>query len=226
MADRSELHKFYVQIIDHRRRIADALDGPERKLQLRVLMTAPWSRNLRLRHQEAITEAVLIGMDAVLVPRLDAMKQAHFDYADAAVRESEGNGYRSDTDEAGERHAAALSALWDLLKAVDAKRKHLAEANAKIDRTKKSPRRRRKSNRKTRPLTAKESEALQIIGDYKGNVSAAALQLRITRQALKKRYDKAHKKLGTMPMLKAKTKSLPTDKRGQANISESDDRRE
>jgi hypothetical protein len=93
------------------------------------------------------------------------------------------------------------------------------------DNGKQSRRRRRKGNRKTRPLTAKESEAVHIVGEHKGNITKAAEEIGVSRQALTKRFKAAHKKLGTKAMPKPKTKPMPTDRRGQETTSEADDRR-
>jgi predicted DNA-binding protein (UPF0251 family) len=84
---------------------------------------------------------------------------------------------------------------------------------------------RRQGSRKTRPLTEKELESMHLVGELKGNITAAAEQVGITRQAMSKRYRKACAKLGQSAMPEAKNKGLPTDKRGQEHISDAEDRR-
>ncbi len=79
-------------------------------------------------------------------------------------------------------------------------------------------RRRRQAARRVIPLTGKEAEAVHLVGEHKGNISAAADAVGISRQAMKKRYDKAMKKLGKAALPKPKTESLPSDRRGQANV--------
>lgn len=132
MSDRSEIFKFYVQIIDHCRRVADALDGLEPRRHVRALMTTTWKQALMRQHKKAYSEAEQLGMETVLFPVLREIREAHFEFSDAALKESEGNGGWGDTNEAMKRHAAALSALADFLHVVDdAKRKKATEANGK-----------------------------------------------------------------------------------------------
>ncbi len=57
---------------------------------------------------------------------------------------------------------------------------------------KKSAKRRRQATvRKPTPLTAKQTEAMQLVGEHKGNLTAAGKAAGKTRQAVKKLYDKA-----------------------------------
>lgn len=85
-------------------------------------------------------------------------------------------------------------------------------------------RRRRRAERPAKPLTAKQTEALQIVGECKGNLAEAAGRLGIDRKSLKERYDTALKKLGRTH-LKYVTEQIRQDLRGQANVAEEDDRR-
>lgn len=85
-------------------------------------------------------------------------------------------------------------------------------------------RRRRKSDNMPKPLTAKQLEAVQIVGECKGNITKAAEQVGIDRKSMQERYDAAMTKLGASAV-KHKTKQLGNDKRGQANIVGGDDRR-
>jgi hypothetical protein len=77
--------------------------------------------------------------------------------------------------------------------------------------------RRRARVRKPTPLTSKQTEAMQLIGEYKGNISAAAKAAGKSRTAMTKLYAKATKKLGRKAV-KHFTKSLPTDRRGQVMV--------
>ncbi len=78
--------------------------------------------------------------------------------------------------------------------------------------------RRRQSVKKIVPITARQLEAAQLVGEHKGNVAAAAAAVGISRTAMKKRYDKAMGKLGKKAMDMVKTQSLPTDSRGQIDV--------
>jgi hypothetical protein len=96
----------------------------------------------------------------------------------------------------------------------------------KADGEPKRPRkRRRQSQPTTTPLTAGQTEALQLVGEHKGNVTAAALAAGKTRQAMKKLYDKALAKLGKRNADKIKTRALPVNARGQQDAAgqENDD---
>ena len=80
--------------------------------------------------------------------------------------------------------------------------------------------RRRQANRKIVPLTAEQTEAMSLVGEHKGDVTAAAKAAGKSRQAMKKLYDKANRKLGKKAMPKPKTQPLPMDQRGQANVAD------
>jgi predicted DNA-binding protein (UPF0251 family) len=82
--------------------------------------------------------------------------------------------------------------------------------------------RRRNPPRDAMPLTPGQLEALQLLGEHKGNQTAAAKAAGISRPALMKRYNKAMKKLPrSAAVIKKKptAKPLPLDRRGQVNLS-------
>jgi transposase-like protein len=79
--------------------------------------------------------------------------------------------------------------------------------------------RRRKSDRKPRPLTPKQAEAVQLVSEHKGNVAAAARAAGVSRSVMYRQYEAGMKKLakaGSNP--KVKTVPLPQDRRGQASV--------
>lgn len=75
-----------------------------------------------------------------------------------------------------------------------------------------------------RPLTPRQAEAVQIIGECKGDVSEAARRLKRDRSTVAQHYFAAMRKLGKAAVKHA-TRSFPRDRRGQVNIVEGDDRR-
>jgi hypothetical protein len=81
------------------------------------------------------------------------------------------------------------------------------------------PRRRRKAARAPTPLTPQQTEAVQLVGEHGGNVSAAARAAGKSPAAMRKLYQKAMRKLG-MKAPTHKTAALPLDRRGQPNVSE------
>lgn len=85
-------------------------------------------------------------------------------------------------------------------------------------------RRRRKTDAAPRPLTPKQTEVVQIVGECKGNLAEAARRLGIDRATVEEYYEAANKKLGKQAVKHA-TRNLPTDKRGQDNLSSDDDQR-
>jgi predicted DNA-binding protein (UPF0251 family) len=82
------------------------------------------------------------------------------------------------------------------------------------------PRKRRRARpRKPAPLTPEQVEAVLLVGEHKGNFTAAAKAAGKSRQAMQKLFNKANKKLGKKIVEKvAKTQRLPTDQRGQVNV--------
>jgi len=78
--------------------------------------------------------------------------------------------------------------------------------------------RRRASPRKPTPLTAAQTEAMQLVGEHKGNFAAAAKAAGKSRTMMIKLYEKATAKLGKKAV-KHLTQRLPTDHRGQEIIA-------
>ncbi|MFB3892041.1 MAG: hypothetical protein ACE15C_08460 [Phycisphaerae bacterium] len=88
---------------------------------------------------------------------------------------------------------------------------------------------RRRTGRKPKPLTVKQTEAVHLYGELKGNISAVAASLGITAKSARERLGAAYKKLGqtgwrnreTRPGKRGtfKTGKLPTDNRGQVTVS-------
>jgi predicted DNA-binding protein (UPF0251 family) len=87
-------------------------------------------------------------------------------------------------------------------------------------RTTRPRKRRRKADRPVAPLTAKETEAAQLVGEHKGSFASAAHAAGVSRQAMAKRYKKAMAKLGESAarQKRPQTQRLPEDRRGQATI--------
>jgi hypothetical protein len=81
-------------------------------------------------------------------------------------------------------------------------------------------RRRRVSPKETNPLTAKEAEAVHLVGEHKGNFAAAGRAAGKSGTAMRKLYEKAMKKLGKSALPSPKTKRLPSDRRGQPSIAD------
>jgi hypothetical protein len=81
-----------------------------------------------------------------------------------------------------------------------------------------STQRRRKASTTPKPLTARQAEAVEASGDFDGDIPKAARRCGISPKAMRNRLELAWKKIGQRPILnamKAKTRRLPTDKRGQ-----------
>jgi len=87
----------------------------------------------------------------------------------------------------------------------------------------KQKRRRRAPAKEPAPLTPKETEAMQLVGEHKGNFTAAGRAAGKSRQAMQKLYEKACRKLGKSAVEPAaKTQGLPTDHRGQIDVADPD----
>jgi hypothetical protein len=84
--------------------------------------------------------------------------------------------------------------------------------------TPKRKHRRRATPRKSIPLTPEQTEAMQLVGEHKGNIAAAARAAGKSRAAMDKLYRKAMAKLGKKTV-KHFTQRLPTDARGQETIA-------
>jgi hypothetical protein len=59
---------------------------------------------------------------------------------------------------------------------------------------------------------------MHLVGENKGNITAAAAAAGKSRQAMKKHCDRALAKLGKTALPKPKTTRLPRDRRGQETI--------
>jgi len=87
---------------------------------------------------------------------------------------------------------------------------------------KKRRRRKRQTPDKVRPLTPRQVEVMQIVGECKGNLSQAARRMGLDRKTVEQHWDAASKKLGKQAM-KVYTGHLPKDRRGQESIAGQDD---
>ena len=88
------------------------------------------------------------------------------------------------------------------------------------------PSRRAVRSRKPRPLTPRQVEVVQVVGECKGNVAAAARRLGRDRKTVEESYRAGMTKLGkTVYHSRDKTLLLARDRRGQETVSEGDDRR-
>ena len=85
-------------------------------------------------------------------------------------------------------------------------------------------RRRAGTDRKPRPLTARQAEVIQIVGECKGNVAKAAERLGLHRKTVAEAYKAGLAKLGKT-VVKHATRLFPRDRRGQDDVSEADDMR-
>jgi hypothetical protein len=98
------------------------------------------------------------------------------------------------------------------------------EVEARAKAVNRPKRRRRKADAVPRPLTAKQAEAIQIVGECKGNFSQAAARMGLDRATVRQHYNAGMGKLGRKAV-KHGTQRLPSDKRGQDNVYSDDDRR-
>lgn len=85
--------------------------------------------------------------------------------------------------------------------------------------------RRRRSTLQTKPLTLKQIEALKHHGDCAGKIAEIARRMDVTRKTAEQHVKAAFTKLGKSVPTKPKTTSLKTDRRGQVDVSRSDDHR-
>jgi hypothetical protein len=103
---------------------------------------------------------------------------------------------------------------------LDGLRGHAASLRAECDGARPAgggagKRRRRQANRPPVPLTEKQVEAMELVGQHKGDVAAAARAAGKSRAAMMKLYGKALKKLGRKAPPAHRTQRLPTDIEGQ-----------
>jgi len=127
-------------------------------------------------------------------------------------------------------HVAATIPLWPDRRTTKSDRKRMEPAFLALDGWLPEPMpdddgrsRRHYRPRKPKGLTDKQSEAVLLVGEHKGNIAAAARASGITRKTMKQHYDAAHRKLGRLAMPKSKTRSLAEDHRGQMVIASDDD---
>ena len=82
------------------------------------------------------------------------------------------------------------------------------------------------SPRKSRPLTPRQTEVIQIVGECKGNIAEAARRLGIDRKTVDEAYKAGMAKLGKdVCRLKKSDRVIARDKRGQLDVSDIDDNR-
>ncbi len=89
---------------------------------------------------------------------------------------------------------------------------------------KKTRKRRKRLSQEATPLTAKQLEAMQIVGECKGDFAEAARRLGKDRKTVVDHYEAATKKAGKRQM-KHMTQQIAKDRRGQDNLADGDDRR-
>ena len=127
----------------------------------------------------------------------------------------------------------ALKDLWCRLRLYDTKTQKyelfaaIDDVIRKINRdvNRGTQRRKKRSSDKVKPLTPRQSEAIQIVGECKGNFADAARRMGLDRTTVKQHYDAGMKKLGRKPIQHG-TQSVPFDRRGQVHLSPDDDQRQ
>ena len=77
---------------------------------------------------------------------------------------------------------------------------------------------------KPRKLTTLQTEAIQIVGEYKGNIAEAARRLNKDRKTIEEAYKSGLAKLGKVAVQRG-TRTFPRDRRGQVDLGQDDDRR-
>lgn len=97
---------------------------------------------------------------------------------------------------------------------------------ARLEKPEASKRRRRRpaAEPMAEKLTPKQAEAVQIVGECKGNIAEAARRLARDPATVRQHYKAGMKKLGKLAP-KVKTTRMRTDKRGQDDVTNNDDRR-
>jgi DNA-binding CsgD family transcriptional regulator len=86
----------------------------------------------------------------------------------------------------------------------------------------KHKRRKRKTGAPAKPLTARQTEAMHLFGEHKGNIAAVAKAMGVDRKTAEQHIQAAHAKLGTQAT-KTLTRGIATDARGQDVIASDDD---
>lgn len=89
----------------------------------------------------------------------------------------------------------------------------------------KQPRLKRRRATGPRPLTEKELKAYQTVAECQGNIAKAARQLGKDRKTVDEQYRSALRKLGKRLLPKPRTVPMPSDRRGQVNLADSEDQR-
>jgi hypothetical protein len=89
------------------------------------------------------------------------------------------------------------------------------------------PKRRRQGTaKKPRPLTARQTEVIQIVGECKGNLAQAATRLGRNRKTIVEIYKAGMKKLGKdVSHAKKSDRLIARDRRGQSDVADIDDSR-
>ena len=92
---------------------------------------------------------------------------------------------------------------------------------------KKQPIRRRKGTTpKPRPLTPRQAEVIQVVGECKGNLAESARRLGRDRKTIKETYQAGMEKLGKNVIhQKKKDRLIARDRRGAFDVSDIDDER-
>lgn len=104
------------------------------------------------------------------------------------------------------------------------RRDNPADGGKREEKGRQAKKRRRRSDKRQRPLTVKQTEAVQIVGECGGNIASAAQRMGLDRKTVKQHYDAAMAKLGRR-VIKHNTTPIQHDNRGQASITTDDDRR-
>jgi predicted DNA-binding protein (UPF0251 family) len=140
----------------------------------------------------------------------------------AAACEQVGYCPASEITDAGFTIDAALMVLRNFLVRKRENERAARKATAAPLLSKKVPKRRRRPPlaRKVRPLTPKQTEAVQIVGECKGSFADAARRMGLDRKTVRQHYYAGMKKMGRAIGKKPKTERLSQDSRGQATVSQ------
>jgi hypothetical protein len=88
----------------------------------------------------------------------------------------------------------------------------------------KPKRRKRKASTEPHPLTEKQNQAVGLYGELQGDFDKIGDRMGISRQAARKHVEKGLAKLERKILPKPKTKSIPTDERGNDTLADFDSR--
>jgi len=114
--------------------------------------------------------------------------------------------------------------IQEALAAADVLLRWCYEAEAKGKPAKAKRTRRGTRDRKPRPLTPRQTEVVQIVGECRGDIAKAAKRLGLHRKTVAEAYRAGLKKLGKVAVTHG-TRLYSRDRRGQADISDADDMR-